>query len=131
MATIKKAWATQAQVLGSGGSGVTLSGTTEQFSSDVDLETDGYEGAHVVVDIDYEATPADQIIISLYGSLDGTNWDDSPIWSMKGDNTVDPQQLSFVVKDLAHFRIGVVQDTGTDTSNTVAVYAQRWNFEST
>jgi hypothetical protein len=47
MSTIKKNWATQNQIAGSGDGYITLSGTTESYSSDVDLETNGYEGAHV------------------------------------------------------------------------------------
>jgi hypothetical protein len=59
MSTIKKNWATQSQIAGSGDGYITLSGTTESYSSDVDLETNGYEGAHVIVEINYDATPTD------------------------------------------------------------------------
>ena len=130
MATISKAWAAQTQIIGTGDGYVTLSGTTESFSSDVDMETSGYEGAHLIVEMDYDATPTDEVIISIYGSLDGTNYDDTPIWSMNGDKTVDPQQLSFIIKDLAHFRIGVKQ-TGSTNTHDVRAYVQCWNYVST
>jgi hypothetical protein len=42
MSTIKKNWAVQSQIAGSGDGYITLSGTTESYSSDVDLETNGY-----------------------------------------------------------------------------------------
>jgi hypothetical protein len=51
MSTIKKNWAAQSQIAGTGDGYITLSGTTESYSSDVDLETNGYEGAHVIVEI--------------------------------------------------------------------------------
>ncbi len=130
MATIKKNWAAQTQVEGSSDGYTTLSGTTEEYSADVDMETNGYEGAHVIVEINYDATPTDEVKIKLYGSLDGTNYDDTPIWEMQGDKSVDPQQLSFIIKDLAHFRLGF-QQTGSTDSHDVRAYVQCWNYQST
>jgi hypothetical protein len=130
MATIKKQWASQSQIIGTGDGYVTLSGTTESYSSDVDLETNGHEGAHVIVEVNYDTSPADEVKIKLYGSLDGTNYDDTPIWEMQGDKGVDPQQLSFVIKDLAHFRISA-QQTGSTDSHDVRAYVQCWNYQST
>ncbi len=127
MATIKKNWASQSQIEGTGDGYTTLSGTTEEYSADVDLETNGYEGAHVTVEIDYDATPTDEVKIKLYGSLDGSNYDDTPIWEMQGDKSVDPQQLSFIIKDLAHFRLGF-QQTGSTNSHNVRAYVQPWNY---
>ncbi len=129
MATIKKNWASQSQIEGVSDAYTTLSGTTEEYSSDVDLETNGYEGAHVTVEIDYDATPTDEVKIKLYGSLDGSNYDDTPIWEMQADKSVDPQQLSFIVKDLAHFRFGF-QQTGSTDSHNVRAYVQPWNYIS-
>lgn len=130
MATISKNWASQSQIIGTGEGYVTLSGTTESYSSDVDLETNGYEGAHVIVEIDYDSSPTNEVKIKLYGSLDGSNYDDTPIYQMQGDKSVDPQQLSFIVKDLAHFKIGV-QQTGSTDSHNVRAYVQCWNHQST
>jgi hypothetical protein len=130
MATISRNCASQSQIIGTGDGYFTLSGTTESYSSDIDMETNGYEGAHVTVEIDYDATPTDEVNIKLYGSLDGTNYDDTPIWEMQGDKSVDPQQLSFIVRDLAHFRIGV-QQTGSTDSHNVRAYVQYWNYQST
>ena len=127
MATIKKNWASQSQIEGTGDGYTTLSGTTEEYSADVDMETNGYEGAHVTVEIDYDATPTDEVKIKLYGSLDGSNYDDTPIWEMQGDKSVDPQQLSFIIKDLAHFRLGF-QQTGSTDSHNVRAYVQPWNY---
>ncbi len=129
MATVKKNCASQNQIIGTSDNYITLSGTTESYSSDVDLETNGYEGAHVIVEIDYDASPTDEVKIKLYGSLDGSNYDDTPIWEMQGDKSVDPQQLSFIIKDLAHFRIGA-QQTGSTDSHDVRAYVQCWNYQS-
>ena len=129
MSTIKKNWVTQSQISGTGDGYITLSGTTESYSSDVDLETNGYEGAHLIVEINYDATPTDEVKIKLYGSLDGTNYDDTPIWEMQGDNGINLQQLSFIIKDLAHFRIGM-QQTGSTDSHDVRAYVQCWNYQS-
>ena len=130
MATINRNWASQSQIIGTADGYVTLSGTTESYSTDVDMETNGYEGAHVTVEIDYDATPTDEVKIKAYGSLDGSNYDDTPIWEMQGDKSVDPQQLSFVVRDLSHFRIGIQQNGSTDSHN-VRAYVQCWNYQST
>jgi hypothetical protein len=130
MATISKNWTTQSQIEGTGDGYTTLSGTTEEYSSDVDLETSGYEGAHVIVEINYDTSPTDDVKIKLYGSIDGTNYDDTPIWQMQGDKSVDPQQLSFIIKDLAHFRLGF-QQTGSTDSHDVRAYVQCWNYQST
>lgn len=129
MATISKNWASAVQIIGSGDGFITLSGMTESFSSDVDLESNGYEGAHLVVEINYDASPSDEVEISLYGSLDGSNYDDTPLWTIQGDSGTDPQQLSFIIKDLAHFRIGVKQTSSTD-SHDVRAYVQCWNYQS-
>ncbi|MFH1716956.1 MAG: hypothetical protein ABIF19_06365 [Planctomycetota bacterium] len=129
MATINKNWASAGQIIGTGDGYVTLSGTTESYSSDVDMETNGYEGAHVTVEINYDVTPTDEVKIKLYGSLDGVNYDDTPIWEMQGDNSVDPQQLSFIVRDLAHFRIAI-QQTGSTDNHDVRAYVQCWNYQS-
>lgn len=130
MTTINKNWGSQAQTIGTGDGYITLSGTTESYSTDVDMETNGYEGAHVTVEIDYNSSPTDEVKIKLYGSLDGSNYDDTPILEMQGDKSIDPQQLSFIVKDLAHFRIGI-QQTGSTDSHNVRSYIQCWNYQST
>lgn len=130
MATISKSWGSQTQIEGTGDGWTTLSGTTEEYSADVDLETNGYEGAHVTVEIDYDTSPTDEVKIKLYGSLDGSNYDDTPVWEMQRDKSVDPQQLSFIVKDLAHFRLGFQQIGSTDSHN-VRAYFQPWRYTST
>jgi len=128
--TIKKDWTDSSQIIGTSDGYVTLSGTTESYSSDVDLETDGLDGVHLIVEINYDDTPTDEVTIKIYGSLDGTNYDDTPIYSIQGNKATDPQQLSFVIKDLNHFRIGVVQAGSTD-SHDVRAYYKAYRYIST
>lgn len=128
MSTVSKVWAAVVQALGSGDGFATLSGTTESFSSDVDLETDGYEGAHVIVEVDFDATPTDNVLIGIYGSLDGTNFDDIPAAVYAFDKAIDPNQQSFIVTGYAHFRVGAKQ-TGSTNSHDVRVYHQRFRYQ--
>jgi len=87
MAVHKKNWTSATQIIGTGDGYITLSGTTESFSSNVDMVTNGYEGAHVIVEIDYDDTPTDEVNISFYGSLDGSNYDDTPLWNVSGESS--------------------------------------------
>ena len=129
MTTIKRVFASMAQVIGAVDSYVTLSGVVESFSSDVDLETNGYEGVHVIVEMNYDPGPTNEVVISIYGSLDGAAYDDTPVFQIRGDMSIDPQQISFIVRDLAHFRVGVVQDGATD-SHDVRSYIQAWRWDT-
>lgn len=127
MAIISKSWSEQEQVAGVSGGYITLSGTTEQFSSDIDLETNGYDGAHVVVEVNFDVTPTDYVDISLYASLDGTNYDDTSMWGQRIDKLTSPNQISFIIRDLAHARIGMKQ-TGNTNSHDVRIYVQKWKY---
>jgi len=128
MATAKRIFATAAQIEGSADGYTTLSGTTEAYSDDVDLEANGYEGAHVIVEIEYDATPTDEVKIKVYGSLDGSNYDDTPMFQIQGDRTIDPQQISLIIRDVAHFRLGF-QQTGSTNSHDVRAYQQAWRWD--
>ena len=67
-ATIKKDWGSQIWIEGDAvPTYTTLSGTTEAFSDDIDLETSGYEGAWVIVEVDFEATPVGNVVVKVYG----------------------------------------------------------------
>lgn len=103
----------------------TLSGTTEEFSADVDLTT--HESVHVEVEVTFETTPADDVDVNVYPSDDST-YDGEEISVMsfrvlKKDN--DARYLSFDVSGYAHFRLGFVQTVGTDTANKVRAWHKR------
>ena len=121
MATIKKSWQTEETIINA------ASVTTGTWSSDVDLETDGMEGAHITVDADFPAGPADNLVVEVRASLDGTNYDDVPLYSFEIDKDTDPNQVSFVIRDVAHFKLYVYRSGSTDTI-TVTAKCQRWNY---
>jgi len=121
MATIKKNWQTEQTIMNA------VSVTTGSWSDDVDLETDGMEGAHVVVDVDFPTSPTDDLIVQIHGSLDGNNYDDTALTSLTISKGTDPNQVSFVVKDLAHFKLFCKRSGTTDTI-AVTAKCQRWSY---
>jgi hypothetical protein len=131
MAIIKKNWAslqTLYQTDGYGGSDADVDGT-ERFSSDVDLETDGHEGVHCHLKYDASGT-TDDLEVAIYSSLDGTNYDDIAMHKFTADNNGGAEtEISFVVKDIAHFRVGLKRSGSTDTFEA-HLTCQRWNYNS-
>jgi hypothetical protein len=123
MATISKSFGSETTIMNA------VAVTTGSWSDDVDLETNGYEGAHVVVDADFPASPTDNLIVEVRASLDGTNYDDTALFSFKVDKGTDPNQVSFVIKDVAHFKLYCKRDGSTDTITVTAKY-QPWRYQS-
>lgn len=129
MATISKAWGLQIWIEGGAASFTTLSGTTEEYSDVVDMETNGYEGAHVQPEVNFDAGPTDDVIIKVYGSLDGTNFDDTSLHQIVIDKGTDPNQISFIVRDTKYFRLGFQQTGATDSHDVRASYSA-WRWQS-
>jgi hypothetical protein len=132
MATISKNWAALQELYKTnyyGGSDADVGGT-EQTSSDIDLETGGHEGAHCFLEY-YPSGGTDDLKVKVYASLDGTNYDTVPLTEFTVDNpgATTEGQLSFVVKDVAHFRVGLVRDGSTDTYD-IQLTCQKWNYTS-
>jgi hypothetical protein len=123
MATIKKNWQTEETLINA------ATVTTGTWSGDVDLETNGMEGAHVTVDADFPASPTDNLVVEVRASLDGTNYDDTPLYKFEINKTTDPNQISFIIKDVTHFKLYVYRSGSTDTI-TVTAKCQRWNYTS-
>jgi hypothetical protein len=123
MATISKSFGSETTIMNA------VAVTTGSWSDDVDLETNGYEGAHVVVDADFPASPTDNLIVEVRASLDGSNYDDTALFSFKVDKGTDPNQVSFVIKDVAHFKLYCKRDGSTDTITVTAKY-QPWRYSS-
>lgn len=127
---IKRIFGSQTWIEGGAAAWTTLSGTTEEYSASIDLSTNGYEGFHLIFEADYDASPTDEVKVKCYGSLNGTNWDDTPVWEIQGDHDTDPQQLSFIVKDLIYVRFGFQQTGSTDSHDVRAAYIPwRWYYE--
>ena len=109
---------------------VTLGSSAESFSSDIDLETDGYIGSHVVVDVTFSASGSQNVVVSVYGSLDGTNYDDVPVFSQEvAVSAGSSRQISLVVTDLAHYRIGVKHAASDTNHATVTITEQSWRYD--
>jgi len=81
----------------------------------VDLKSDGYEGAQIT--FNYTGSAANSnIVFSVFASFDGTEFDDEPYWSITLDPSASDVQQTFIIKDVAYFRIGVkTAGAGTDT----------------
>lgn len=123
MATISRSFGSETTIMNA------VAVTTGSWSDDVDLETNGYEGAHVIVDADFPASPTDNLIVEVRTSLDGSNYDDTALFSFKVDKGTDPNQVSFVIKDVAHFKLYCKRDGSTDTITVTAKY-QAWRYVS-
>jgi len=123
MATISKSWGSETTIMDA------VSVTTGSWSSDVDLETNGYEGAHVTVAADFPASPTDNLTVEVRASIDATNYDDTALFSFRIDKDTDPNQATFIVKDVAHFKLYCKRDGSTDTITVTAKY-QPWRYTS-
>jgi len=121
MATIKKNWLSVQTIINA------ADVTTGSWSDDVDLETLGCEGAHVTVDADFPASPTNNLVVEVRASLDGSNYDDTPLYKFEIDKGIDPHQVSFIFKDVAHFKLYCYRAGGTQTI-TVTAKCQRWNY---
>ena len=126
MATGKRVFRTLATPMNA----VTLGDTAESFSSDVDLETNGYIGSHVAVDVTFHASGAQNVVVSVYGSLDGTNYDDVPAFSQEiAVSAGNSRQISAIITGLAHYRIGVKHPVNEANPATVTVKEQSWRYD--
>ncbi len=90
--------------------------TTEQFFSETP-QLNPRELCHCEVEYNPVASPTDNLVVSVYGTLDATseNWDDTPLMEFEIDNAIDPNKVSFVVMGIYKFRIGVKRSGSTDT----------------
>ena len=88
--------------------------STEQiFTTKPQLDANEY--AHCQVTGNSDGT-TDNLIIAVYAMVDGTNYDDVPIYEFELDCTDgNDNAVSFIVKDVYQFQIGVRRSGSTDT----------------
>ncbi len=88
---------------------------TEQFFTQTPQLNPG-EQAHVEVEANPPSTPTDELIVSVYGTLDDSteSWDEVPILTFRIANTPDPNKASFIVSGVFKFRVGVASSGSTD-----------------
>jgi hypothetical protein len=98
---------------------------TEQFFSTL-ITLNPRETAHVQVSADWPSTPVDNLVISLYATLDASSetWDLVPFQSFELANVPDPNRVSFTVSGVYKFRVGVKR-SGTTTTITSADLSYR------
>lgn len=131
---IKKTWASPvvlAETDGYGGAVPDLAADEAyDYTSAIDLETNGYEGIHLTLEYDASGT-TDDIIFSIFGSLDGSNYDDIELTGTTCDNDSGADtQVTFIIKDLAQLRIGLKTSGTTDTFDYQITYQPwRWYYE--
>ena len=72
---------------------------------------------HGTVDANPPVTPTDDLIIRIQGSLDGTNFDDTPLWEGRIDKGTDPNQVSYLLGPPlpCYFRAYCLRSGSTDT----------------
>lgn len=88
---------------------------TEKFFDD-EPNADPNVTVDVEIDSDFVSTPTDDMLISVYGTLDGgTDYDDTPRLQLRADNGTDPNQVGFQTFGIFQYRVGVVASGATDT----------------
>lgn len=142
MATISKNWSSQYQHDFNDNSWTTGSpttatnaivDTTEEYTGDIDLETAGYEGSMVEVQVSFPTSADQNMVVSVYPSLDGTyDGQEVAIWASEIELlNNDIAFYSFIIKDVPHFRLGFKHSaTATNDATINAVYYQAWNWAS-
>ena len=92
------------------------------YTSDIDLETNGYYGIWLTLEHDSSGT-TDDIVLSYFASYDGTNFDDVPLWSVTCDSDGSDDQQTFAFFPAPpHGRIGVKSTGATDTFDYQITY---------
>jgi hypothetical protein len=143
MTTVSKNWAAAVVLVSTpafgGTDSVLAADQAYDYSGDVDLETSGHQGAQVLIEtklnfnvartLGAPSTPS-TIIVDVFASLNGSTYDTIPYlhYEVKGRGDSDWRRFSFVVQELAHFRIGVKTDGGADTYD-YRITHQRWNTD--
>lgn len=127
MATAIKSWGTATTPH----SAVTL-GTTqgETVSDAIDNVTGGYFGNQIRVDVTWHASATVNVMASIYASTDNSNFDDVPFQSVECSVSANTtKQLTFMVRDLAYFKIGIKHTANESNAAVVTVTQRPWRLE--
>lgn len=120
MATIKRAWSGGATADFDGSDGTTFC---------ISFGAVGYEGVHVQVYADWCAGAVDDLDIKAFGSTDATHVDISPFWQIRMLNDVDPNQISFVLRDMYYVELSLKAQT-PDKCGDCSVRYDAWCWSS-
>jgi hypothetical protein len=128
MPTIIKTWAAENELLATalygGTDAVIAADQAYDYTADVDLETAGNQGAQVQVEWK-GSDDKDNLIVSVFGSDDGTLFDSVPYQHYELNNDGKPGQFTFLVLDLSHFRVGL-KSSNTNTTFEYTVTDRKW-----
>ena len=98
---------------------------TEQFTGNIDLETNGYYGGWFSVEYDtIQGSVTDNLVVSYYASYNGTTYDDTPLWSQEitPASVADLQITMGFFPAPPHGRIGLVSTGATDDFDAQVTY---------
>ena len=143
MATLSKTWTAAVELAVTnafGGSVADLAADQAyDYTDDVDLETNGYEGAQVLVEIRLtygdrarkDPQTPDDVLVDVFASLDGSLYDTIPYKSeiVKSRRDTRTQRFTMVIEDLTHFRIGLKTNGTNDTFDYRITY-QTWLIDN-
>lgn len=121
MGSAYKSYDSVTDIEGTAGSPTTLSGTTEEFSSTVDVHQKA--GVSFTVDIQFDSTPTDDVFVRWYGSDDGSAWDDVALGGIRVVKVNGAwKQISFALGAATprYLRLGFQQSGATDSHNVHA-----------
>lgn len=133
MTIAKKVWKGEATIKATdaygGGDADLAADEAWDFSGNIDLETDGYEGALVYLEHNSIGT-TDNIIVGVFPSIDGADRVDDPCTQIEYDASsgADIQESPIVVLHLQHFEIGV-KTSGTNDSFDYRIRWDAWRWE--
>lgn len=108
-------------------------GTVQESAADKEWTLNPGEIAHLILDVDFQASPTEDADIIIQKTVDGTEYESDGeaerlIISAGNRETDDPAERSITISGVYGFRIrGRVRDTddtagGTDTSSTLTVH---------
>lgn len=128
MATISKSWGDatvvyQTNLYGGADGDV----TTLVYTDNIDFVTNGYEGAQIQVKFDGD-NATDTLNVYVYAALSSSHDTDEITMNqfiLANDGT--EMIYTFIVKDLAHFYLGLVR-SGTSTTFDVEVSYRAWRW---
>ena len=116
---------TLASTAGFGGTDYTASSTTNTYTGDIDLETNGYYGMWLSVQASSSGV-TDNLVLSYYASYDGTNFDTrgNEFWtvSMSPSGQSASQTTFQIVPAPPHGRIGLRSSGATTNFGYKIVY---------
>ena len=128
MATISKSWSDTAVVYQTDAySGADADVTTIVYTDNIDLATNGYEGAQVQIKFDGN-NATDDLVVTVLASLSSSHdTDEVYVNYFSLDHGGNETIYTFIVKDLAHFYLGLAR-AGTSTSFDIEVSYRAWRW---